>query len=204
MASFRFWVMSHWYSVIGRKLPSMRESSNSTSNRDQLDWRVASLVAAGACAAIGLLECAKDYVMLEIEGTEQPMISVLRNEALWWVLWMLCMPGIIALGRRFPFDGGRWRQATAIHLTLAIVLSLAQLAAFGSAYYWVAGPSTWGPTVGKTLYVFTNPTSRPMSSSTPLRSASISRSSTTSDSGGSRSMRRRPKAARRDFSSASS
>jgi len=156
MASFRFWVMSHWYSVIGRKLPSMRESSNSTFNRDQLDWRVASLVAAGACAAIGLLECVKDYVMLEIQGTEQPMISVLRNEALWWVLWMLCMPGIIALSRRFPFDGGRWRQATAIHLTLAIVLSLAQLAAFGSAYYWVAGPSTWGPTVGRTIYVFTN------------------------------------------------
>ena len=71
--------------------------------------------------------------MLEIQGGEQPMISVLRNEALWWVLWMLLMPGVIALGRRFPFDGGRWRQATAIHVTLSIVLSLGHLAAFGSA-----------------------------------------------------------------------
>ena len=131
--------------------PSTHEPENA-----QLDWRVSSLVAAGACAAIGLLECVKDYVMLEIQGSQEPMISVLRNEALWWILWMLCMPGIIALGRRFPFDGGRWRQATAIHLTLAVVLSLAQLSAFGSAYYWVAGPSAWGPTVVKTIYVFTN------------------------------------------------
>src|SRR6476620_150768 len=99
----------------------MTESSNSTFNRDQLDWRVSSLVAAGACAAIGLLECAKDYVMLEIQGTERPLLSVLRDEALWWVLWMLLMPGVISLGRRFPFHGGRWRQATAIHLTLSVI-----------------------------------------------------------------------------------
>ena len=131
-------------------------TESSTFNRDHLDWRVSSLVAAGACAAIGLMECAKDYVMLEIQGGEQPMISVLRNEALWWVLWMLLMPGVIALGRRFPFDGGRWRQATAIHLTLSIVLSLGHLAAFGSAYYWAAGPTSWGPTVAKTIEVFTN------------------------------------------------
>src|SRR5512133_1478541 len=89
---------------------------------EHLDWRVSSLVAAGACAAIGLLECAKDYVMLEIQGTERPMRYVLRDEALWWVLWMLLMPAVISLARRFPFDGGRWRKATAIHITLSIIL----------------------------------------------------------------------------------
>src|SRR6476620_3018006 len=107
----------------------MTESSNSTFNRDQLDWRVSSLVAAGACAAIGLLECAKDYVMLEINGTERPLLSVLRDEAPWGVLWMLCIPSVISLARHFPFDGGRWRRATAIHLTLSIVLSIAHIAA---------------------------------------------------------------------------
>ena len=30
----------------------MTESSTSTFNRDQLDWRVSSLVAAGACAVV--------------------------------------------------------------------------------------------------------------------------------------------------------
>ncbi len=122
---------------------------------DHLDWRVSSLVAAGACAAIGLLECAKDYVMREIQGTDRPLLSVLRDEALWWVLWMLLMPGVIALGRRFRFDGGRWGQVAAIHLTLAVVLSVAHIAAFGAAYYWAVGPTTWGPTAGKTIQVFT-------------------------------------------------
>ena len=131
-------------------------TESSTFNRDQLDWRVASLVAAGACAAIGLLECAKDYVMLEIQGTERPLLSVLRDEALWWVLWMLLMPGVIALGRRFPFDGGRWRRATAIHLTLSVVLSIGHIGAFGAAYFWVVGPTTWGPTAGRTIEVFTS------------------------------------------------
>ena len=93
--------------------------------------------------------------MLEIQGSERPMLSVLRDEALWWVLWMLLMPGVIALGRRFPFDGGRWRKATAIHLTLAVVLSIGHIAAFGAAYYWAVGPTSWGPTAGKTIQVFT-------------------------------------------------
>src|SRR5689334_2639263 len=121
---------------------------------EQLDWRVSSLVAAGACAAIGLLECAKDYVMLRIEGADRPLRFALRDEALWWVLWMLLMPGVIALARRVRFDSGRWRESTAIHLTLSIVLSIAHIAVFGAAYYFTVGPTDWGPTPGKTISVF--------------------------------------------------
>jgi len=133
----------------------MTDSSTFRSTEEHLDWRVSSLVAAGACAAIGLLECAKDYVMLEINGNQRPLLSALRDEALWWVLWMLCMPIVISLARHFPFDGGRWRRATAIHLTLSILLSIAHIAAFGAAYYWAVGPTSWGPTAGKTINVFT-------------------------------------------------
>ena len=50
-------------------------TESSTFNRDQLDWRVSSLVAAGACAAIRLLECAKDYVMLGFRG---PSVAPVR------------------------------------------------------------------------------------------------------------------------------
>jgi hypothetical protein len=132
----------------------MSDLLGSHSEDEQLDWRVASLVAAGACAAIGLLECAKDYVMREIQGSERPMKNVLRDEALWWVLWMVLMPGVILLGRRFRFDGGRWRRSTIIHLTMSVVLSIGHIAAFGAAFYAVAGPTTWGPTAGKTIGVF--------------------------------------------------
>ena len=132
----------------------MTDASTVSYEGEQLDWRVASLVAAGACAAIGLLECAKDYVMLEIQGTERPLLNVLRDEALWWVLWMLLMPGVILLGRRFRFDGGRWRLSSVIHLTLSVLLSIGHIAAFGAAYYWVAGATTWGPTPATTINVF--------------------------------------------------
>ena len=132
----------------------MAEPSALPAKTEQLDWRVSSLVAAGACAAIGLLECAKDYVMLEIQGTERPMLSVLRDEAMWWVLWMLLMPGVILLARRFRFDGGRWRQSAGIHLMLSVLLSIGHIAAFGAAYYWAAGPTPFGPTAAKTINVF--------------------------------------------------
>jgi hypothetical protein len=121
----------------------------------QLDWRVSSLVAAAACAVIGLLECAKDYVMVQIQGTERAFMLVLRDQALWWVLWMLLMPGVIALGQRFRFDGGRWRSSAVIHSTLAIALSVGHIAAFGAAYFWAVGPTTWGPTAGRVISFFT-------------------------------------------------
>ena len=121
---------------------------------EPLDWRIASLVAAGACAAIGLLECAKDYVMVQIQGTQRPMVAVLRDQAMWWILWMLLMPAVIALGRRIRFDGGRWVSSAIAHLTLSVVLSVAHIIAFGALYFWAVGPTSWGPTAGGVISVF--------------------------------------------------
>lgn len=121
----------------------------------QLDWRASSLVGAGACAAIGVLECAKDYVMVQIQGIERPLVSVLRDQALWWVLWMLLMPAVIWLAQALRFDGGRWRKSAVIHAAVALVLSLGHIAAFGGAYYWAVGPTSWGPTAGRVIAVFT-------------------------------------------------
>jgi len=125
-----------------------------TEDRDQIGWRTASLVGAGACAAIGLLECAKDYVMLQIQGGERPLLSVLRDNGLWWGLWMLVMPIVIWLAQRFRFDGGRWRRSSAVHGTTSIVLSVVHIAVFGVAYFWANGPTPWGPTVERMISYF--------------------------------------------------
>jgi hypothetical protein len=122
---------------------------------DQLDWRHASLVAAGACAAIGILECAKDYVIVQVQGTERPLLSVLRDQALWWVLWMLLMPGVIRLAQTCRFDRGRWGRSAVIHGVVSIVLSVAHIAVFSAAYYAAVGPTSWGPTLGRQIGVFT-------------------------------------------------
>src|SRR5690349_19784254 len=89
--------------------PMTAPSTFASSEEEHLDWRVSSLVAAGACAAIGLLECAKDYVMQGIQGNQRALLSAFRDKALWWVLWMLLMPAVISLARHFPFDSGRWK-----------------------------------------------------------------------------------------------
>src|SRR5687768_10230335 len=132
----------------------MTDPIDLTELEEPLDWRASSLVAAGACAAIGLLECAKDYVMVQIQGSQRPLVSVLRDQALWWVLWMLLMPAVISLGRRIRFDGGRWRASALAHLSLSIALSIGHITVFGAAYFWAVGPTTWGPTAGAVITVF--------------------------------------------------
>jgi sensor histidine kinase YesM len=92
--------------------------------------------------------------MLRIENSQRPMILALRDEALWWVLWMLLMPAVISLARRFRFDGGRWRRSSVIHLTLSVTLSIAHIAVFGAAYFFTVGPTTFGPTPAKTIALF--------------------------------------------------
>jgi two-component system, LytTR family, sensor kinase len=121
---------------------------------DQLDWRHASLVGAAACAAVGLLECTKDYVMLQIQGGERPLLSVLRDNGLWWGLWMPLMPVVVWLAQRYRFDGGRWRRSAVVHGSIAVVLSLGHIAVFGAAYYWANGPTSWGPTLGRMISYF--------------------------------------------------
>lgn len=121
---------------------------------DALPWRTASLVGAGACAVIGVLEVAKDYVMLQIQGTERPMLAVLRDQALWWVLWMALMPAVIWLAQTFRVDRSRWVQNAAVHTAVAVVLSVGHIIVFGAAYYAAVGPTTWGPTMAGQISVF--------------------------------------------------
>ena len=92
--------------------------------------------------------------MLQIQGGERPLLSVLRDNGLWWGLWMLVMPVVIWLAQRFRFDGGRWRRSSVVHGTTSIVLSVVHIAVFGVAYFWANGPTPWGPTVERMISYF--------------------------------------------------
>ena len=122
--------------------------------KEELDWRAASLVGVGACVAIAVLECAKDYVMLQIQGGARPLVAVLRDNALWWSTWMVLMPVVLWLAQRFRFDGGRWRRSTLVHTIVSLVLSVGQIAVFSAAYFWAVGPTTYGPTLEKAIGYF--------------------------------------------------
>src|SRR5688572_9661558 len=128
--------------------------SNDQSEIEELPWRTASLVADGACAVIGILECAKDYVMVQIQGIERPFFAVLRDQALWWVLWMVLMPAVIWLAQTFRLDRGRWGSRAVIHTVVATVLSVGHIIVFGAAFYTAVGPTAWGPTMERQISVF--------------------------------------------------
>ena len=121
------------------------------SDLDRLPWRTASFVAAGVCGVIGLVECAKDYVMVQIQGTERAFLSVLRDQALWWVLWMLLMPVVIWLAQTFRLDRTRWLRSAGIHTIIAVALSVGHITVFGAAYFSTVGPTAWGPTTARTI-----------------------------------------------------
>jgi len=122
--------------------------------REEIDWRVASLVAVATVAAIGVLECAMSYVMSQIQDSPRPLLLVLRDNALWWSTWMLLMPVVLWLAERFRFDGGRWRSSTLIHTGVALVLSVGQIAVFSAAYFWAVGPTKAFPTLGSAVSSF--------------------------------------------------
>jgi two-component system, LytTR family, sensor kinase len=122
--------------------------------REEIDWRVASLVAMATVAAIAVLECAMTYVMSQIQDSPRPLLLVLRDNALWWSTWMALMPVVLRFAQRFRFDGGRWRSSTLIHTGAALILSVGQIAVFSAAYFWAVGPTKLNPTLGRAVSSF--------------------------------------------------
>ena len=93
--------------------------------------------------------------MLQIQGAERPLLFVLRDEALWWVLVDAAHAGR-HLARRGAFGSTAAVASERARFTSrsSIVLSVGHIAVFGAAYYWVVGPTSWGPTRGRRSYVF--------------------------------------------------
>ena len=121
--------------------------------RDKVDlWR-AGLVAAGACLLIGFLETLKDLAFFAMAGRDRTLLAALRAQMPWWLLWVLFMPAVLSLARRWRFDGPRWPASAAVHLLLGLGIAIAHGVAFAVLYHQVTGVQL-APSLGAEVRVF--------------------------------------------------
>lgn len=102
-------------------------------NRPLPGWQLVLLV----WTAWGLVSAVQQHASYALSrGIALPWSTSLLTQLGLAAGWALATPGIVWLGRRFPFERGNWVSSLAVHLTAA--LSLAVVLNFG--YAWLALP----------------------------------------------------------------
>jgi two-component sensor histidine kinase len=101
----------------------------------------------GGWTVYGLLSSAQQLMGSTFNGKPMPWSMALSLMMPLAMLWALATPGILWLGRRFPFHGGRWRSAVAVHLVASLTfIFLADL-----AYAWHSSNVMPGPPTAPTV-----------------------------------------------------
>jgi hypothetical protein len=102
---------------------------------------------AGGWTIYGLLISAQHVLGAGLNGKSFPWSTALLLLMPLAMVWALATPGILWLGRRFPFHGGRWRTGVAVHL----VVSLSLIFLLDLGYAWHASNVLPGPPAAPTL-----------------------------------------------------
>ena len=102
---------------------------------------------AGCWTVYGLLISAQQVVGSTFSGRTMPWATALLLLMPLAMLWALATPGILWLGRRFPFHGGRWKTGVAVHL----VVSLTFIFLLDLGYAWHASNVLPGQAQAPTL-----------------------------------------------------
>ena len=76
----------------------------------------------GGWTVYGLLSSAQQLMGSTFNGKPMPWSMALLLMMPLTMAWALATPGILWLGRRFPFHGGRWRTGVAVHLVASLTL----------------------------------------------------------------------------------
>ena len=78
--------------------------------------------------AFGLFMFSQGVAQAVISGDKNPWWNYLASWMAGVWLWFLLTPAVLWLGRRFPFERKRWARRAAVHLAIAPVLSILELA----------------------------------------------------------------------------
>lgn len=101
----------------------------------------------GGWTVYGLLSSAQQLMGSTFNGKPMPWSMALLLMMPLTMAWALATPGILWLGRRFPFHGGRWRTGVAVHL----VASLTLIFLLDLGYAWHSANVLPGPPNAPTL-----------------------------------------------------
>jgi len=95
----------------------------------------ARLIILGVATGVGLLDALRSYVSNRLNGEPVGVGWVIVENLPWWYLWLMAVPVIVFLSRRFRFDSSRWWVALPVHLVASVVLSMLHLLAY-SVWHW--------------------------------------------------------------------
>lgn len=90
-------------------------------------------------AVIGLMSATQSYLLMPATATGPrltfPVIAAYNLGS--WYAWAVLAPLIVALGRRFPLDGGAWRRSVPVHVLTGIVVGFVH-ATMAALCVWLA------------------------------------------------------------------
>ena len=110
--------------------------------RHQQRWRLG--IIAGA-TLIGLAESSKAYAVYHMGGTPVSVGYVLIENLPWWYLWVLLLPLITGLVRRFPLDGRGWWRSATVHIPMSVIVASTHLFLFSLLHYPAISRGTTDP-----------------------------------------------------------
>jgi two-component system LytT family sensor kinase len=79
---------------------------------------------AAATGVLALVSTLLSYQVTRASGRPVLYVELAILNTSYWVLWAVMAPAIARLAQRFPFDGGTWRRALAVHLPAAALFSV--------------------------------------------------------------------------------
>lgn len=123
--------------------------------RVALDWRRSMAVSAAICAAFGVLETVKTWVLQRSQGTPKSWTYCLLEQMPWWALWFVATPAVLWFAQRFRPDDARRARTAAGHLVGAWTISIVHCSLAGLDYFWLVGPSSIARTWTGAAWYFT-------------------------------------------------
>ena len=81
----------------------------------------------GFWTALGLLECLTAPLRASLARRPIGLTEALINNLPWWLLWAPLTAIPVALSRRFPLQGPRWRRSVLAHLAGALLTTTIHL-----------------------------------------------------------------------------
>ena len=89
--------------------------------------------------ALGLLECLTAPFRASLARRPIGLTEALINNLPWWLLWAPLTAIPVALSRRFPLQGPRWRRSVLAHVAGALLTTTIHLLSEGAVYYFTTG-----------------------------------------------------------------
>ena len=107
------------------------ESTNDAARDRTRAW----LASLAFWTALGFVESAAAWVRMHGQPRGPSWWHALYGNMPWWLLWALFTPPAVALARRAPLMGERWRRGVLVHVVASLAFATAHLVVEGTVFW---------------------------------------------------------------------